>query len=573
MSADVAKEQAPESARERMSPRSGIAMASIALLIGALTAAGVAWSQHLSDGGEVAAANVYFNGVSVTEMTTGQVRAMVELDADARRNHLVTIQFDDGSVDVPLSKAGFSYDVDETVESILATRHSGSFIDQLWDFVITPFSDSTVVASWSYDKDLALEYLAGVEDLTPRSPVEPTLTIENSDFLYVVSGKVGTTVDIEDVASQLERVDYLSPLNTLDATQIDVLPAVTDFEAEDAASRLNDLTSRGVTVSVLGHTTTILPHALRAHLIIEPSGDTLEATFDADSLHAEIEAAFPEPIGEFRPPTLSVFDDEVIIDEPGEPPAVCCKPGSSDWVGREILAGATGPFGVPPRPIEDPILEAWSDGSLIVEKVGEFTTPHSCCQSRVKNIQRIADIVRGAYLVPGETMSLNEFVGPRTRENGFVSAGAIRTGHFREEVGGGVSQFATTIFNAAYFAALDFDLYRSHTIYFSRYPYGREATISMPSPDLVFTNTTDYPILIWTSYTDRSITVSMYSTQHIIVEEIDQRVARGRACTYVETDRQRTYPDGEVVVDTIKATYRPAEGIDCNGNRIPPPPG
>jgi len=154
-----------------------------------------------------------------------------------------------------------------------------------------------------------------------------------------------------------------------------------------------------------------------------------------------------------------------------------------------------------------------------------------------------------------------------------VSAGAIRTGHFREEVGGGVSQFATTIFNAAYFAALDFDLYRSHTIYFSRYPYGREATISMPSPDLVFTNTTDYPILIWTSYTDRSITVSMYSTQHITVEEIDQRVARGRACTYVETDRQRTYPDGEVVVDTIKATYRPAEGIDCNGNRIPPPAG
>jgi len=573
MSSDVAKEKAPKGARERMSPRSGIAMVSIALLIGALTAAGFAWSQHLSDDGELAAANVYFNDVSVTEMTTGQVRAMVALDADARRSHVVTIRFDDGSVEVPVSKLGFSYDVDETVGSILATRHTGNFIDQLWDFLITPFSDSTVVASWSYDREAALAYLAGVYELTPRLPIEPALTIENSDFLYVVSGELGTTVDIEDVASQLKRVDYLSPPNTLDATQIDVLPAVTDFEAEDVASRLNDLTSRGVTVSVLGQTTTILPHALRAHLIVEPNGDTLVATFNAKSLHTAIEAAFPEPIGEFRPPKLSVFDDEVIVDEPGEPPAVCCKPGSSDWVGREILAGATGPFGVPSRPIEDPILQAWSDGSLIVEKVGEFTTPHRCCESRVKNIQRIADIVRGVYLVPGETLSLNEFVGPRTRENGFVSAGAIRTGHFRQEVGGGVSQFATTIFNAAYFAALDFDLYRSHTIYFSRYPYGREATISMPSPDLVFTNTTDYPILIWTSYTDRSITVSMYSTQHIKVEEIDQRVARGRACTYVETDRQRTYPDGEVVVDTIKATYRPAEGIDCNGNPIPPPAG
>ena len=470
MSSDVAKEKAPNGARERMSPRSGIAMVSIALLIGALTAAGFAWSQHLSDDGELAAANVFFNDVSVTEMTTGQVRAMVALDADARRSHVVTIRFDDGSVEVPVSKLGFSYDVDETVESILATRHTGNFIGQLWDFLITPFSDSTVVASWSYDREAALAYLAGVDGLTPLLPIEPALTIENSDFLYVVSGKLGTTVDIEDVGSQLERVDYLSPPNTLDATQIDVLPAVTDFEAEDVASRLNDLTSRGVTVSVLGQTTTILPHALRAHLIIEPNGDTLAATFNAESFHTAIEAAFPEPIGEFKPPKLSVFDDEVIVDEPGQPPAVCCKPGSSDWVGREILAGATGPFGVSSRPIEDPILQAWSDGSLIVEKVGEFTTPHRCCESRVKNIQRIADIVRGVYLVPGETLSLNEFVGPRTRENGFVSAGAIRTGHFRQEVGGGVSQFATTIFNAAYFAALDFDLYRSHTIYFSQIP-------------------------------------------------------------------------------------------------------
>jgi vancomycin resistance protein YoaR len=208
-----------------------------------------------------------------------------------------------------------------------------------------------------------------------------------------------------------------------------------------------------------------------------------------------------------------------------------------------------------------------------VDKVGEFTTPHACCETRVRNIQRMADLVRGVYLVPGERLSLNEFVGPRTVENGFFAAGAIRQGHLIQEVGGGVSQFATTIFNAAYFAGMDFEEYRSHTIYFSRYPYGREATISNPAPDLVMTNITEYPILVWTSYTDDSITVSMYSTAHILVEEIDQRTSRRGACTHVETDRQRTYPDGRVVVDTFLADYRPAEGIDCNGNPIPRPPG
>ena len=134
-----------------------------------------------------------------------------------------------------------------------------------------------------------------------------------------------------------------------------------------------------------------------------------------------------------------------------------------------------------------------------------------------------------------------------------------------------MSQFATTIFNAAYFAGLDFDEYRSHTIYFSRYPYGREATISTPGPDLAISNTTDYPILIDTSYTGSSITVSIYSTVNVEVEELEQRVGRQGVCTHVETDRRRVYSDGRVVIDTIEATYRPAEGIDCNGNPIPPP--
>jgi vancomycin resistance protein YoaR len=134
-----------------------------------------------------------------------------------------------------------------------------------------------------------------------------------------------------------------------------------------------------------------------------------------------------------------------------------------------------------------------------------------------------------------------------------------------------VSQFATTIFNAAIFAGLDINEYRSHSLYFSRYPYGREATISNPAPDLVMTNTTAYPILIWTSYTDTSITVSMYSTKNVLVEEIDQRSSSRGACTHVETDRQRTFSDGRVVIDTFIADYRPADGIDCSGNPIPQP--
>jgi vancomycin resistance protein YoaR len=146
----------------------------------------------------------------------------------------------------------------------------------------------------------------------------------------------------------------------------------------------------------------------------------------------------------------------------------------------------------------------------ITEQVSSFTTSHACCEPRVTNIHVIADMVDGAVIDPGESFSLNDFVGPRTTANGFVGAPAIRDGEFVEEVGGGISQFATTFFNAIYFGGYDFLEYQAHSYYISRYPMGREATISSPAPDLAFLNDSEAGIYIDTSYTDTSITVTFY---------------------------------------------------------------
>ena len=244
----------------------------------------------------------------------------------------------------------------------------------------------------------------------------------------------------------------------------------------------------------------------------------------------------------------------------------CCSDAAAEVVAEAIFSDRAGTIELEARPTEDERLVAWAEGTDVIEKVSEFTTPHNCCESRVSNIQRFADIVRGVYLVPGESLSLNGFVGERTAERGFVPAGTILQGHLVSTVGGGVSQFATTMFNAAFFAGFDFDTYQSHSIYFSRYPYGREATISWPAPDLEFTNATDYPALIWTSYTSTSITVSIYSTKSVEVEQIGQEISAVRQCTRVDTFRRRTYSNGRQVEDSVFATYRPDEGFDCNGN-------
>ena len=143
----------------------------------------------------------------------------------------------------------------------------------------------------------------------------------------------------------------------------------------------------------------------------------------------------------------------------------------------------------------------------------------------------------------------------------------IRNGVFVDSVGGGISQYATTLFNAAFFAGLDFIEYQSHTIYLSRYPYGREATVSHPAPDLVLENNSPYGMMLWPTTNDTSITVRLYSTPWVQVEQTNQWSRQvGTSCTHVTTERTRTYlQDGRTETDTVWAQYRP-EGIKCDGS-------
>jgi vancomycin resistance protein YoaR len=138
----------------------------------------------------------------------------------------------------------------------------------------------------------------------------------------------------------------------------------------------------------------------------------------------------------------------------------------------------------------------------------------------VQNIHTIADIVKGAVVLPGETFSLNGYVGARDRGRGFVEAPMILDGRFVPAVGGGVSQFATTMFNAVFFGGFQDVYHKPHSYWISRYPAGREATVSSPAPDLKWRNDSPYGVLITTSYTAKSVTVTFWSTKRYDIESV-----------------------------------------------------
>ena len=160
----------------------------------------------------------------------------------------------------------------------------------------------------------------------------------------------------------------------------------------------------------------------------------------------------------------------------------------------------------------------------VKEVVGEFTTGGFAADSGV-NIRTVAQKVNGAIVKPGETFSLNGFTGPRGAAQGYVEAGVIENGAPAREVGGGISQFATTLYNASYFAGMKDAGHKEHSYYISRYPAAREATV-FQNPngssviDLKFTNDSPNGIAIQTIWTPSSLTVKLWGTKRYDVESI-----------------------------------------------------
>jgi vancomycin resistance protein YoaR len=143
--------------------------------------------------------------------------------------------------------------------------------------------------------------------------------------------------------------------------------------------------------------------------------------------------------------------------------------------------------------------------------VSRFTTYFEPGQPRVINIRRAARLLDREVILPGHVFSMNAALGRRTRARGFVPAPMISGGVLVNSVGGGISQVATTLYNAAFFAGLRLIAHTPHSFYISRYPIGREATISWGGPELTFQNDWPSPVLMRFRTNATSITVTFYS--------------------------------------------------------------
>jgi vancomycin resistance protein YoaR len=530
-----------------------------------------AWAIDSSSAGGKVPRNVELAGRDVGKLPEDELANAVADIADRYAGLPVQVRTTEDDYRIAAGDLGLALDQQATIDAALELDDDTALAARPFVWASSFLADRTAPLVFTVDP---VELEAGLATLGGNAaPTEPQLVV-GADALSILSGANGLRVLPDGVADQLVRraEAEIEPL-IVDAEVVEEEPEVSDAEAQDLAEHLNVTIADGLTVIAGDERVTFPAAVVRNWLGAEVEGSELQVTLDADQALVALVATVPtDP--EVRAASFTVEGGNVVL-LPSKSGTSCCAPDSTDRILAALEAGESS-VTVELEVVEPDLTTEEAEALNIVEPVGGLTVWNDQPQvrsfttyydpdggGRVTNIQRMADIVRGTLVLPGEQFSINDVVGQRTAEKGFVDGGAIADGELVQEVGGGVSQFSTTMFNAAFFAGLPINTYQAHSEYFDRYPYGREATMGFPDPDLVWTNDTPHGILVWSTHTPDSVTVTFYSTQHAFGQQTGQTEGRSGSCTTVSTERTITYPDGRTATDSFNARYRDAGRTSC----------
>jgi vancomycin resistance protein YoaR len=571
LSAEIPEMRGELRRRKRRRGRRIVLTLAIVLPVVILAAGVGAWALDTKDDERVVR-NVTLAGTDVGRLTTTQLEDQVAELAEQYQDTPVSVEVGDRTIDTTVGDLGAKVDQEATVAAVLDIGRTESAITRPLDWAQSFFDTQVAPVVFKANPVHVEESLVTLQGEERTAPVEPGIELVDGSY-QLVPGQDGQGIAPTDILNQLnqEGVDSTGPEAemTLVVENKTIPPRFPDSDAEALAAEANDMTDEPLEINAGGETASASTAQLQNWITSKVGPEQLKLKIDKEKIKVDLPLILPA-FGE--PPvdagfTVGGFGPEVI---PGRPGTGCCANGSAAIVVAALRNGETS-VDLELGPREPDLTTEEAEALGIVEEIslpdqepcntGEasgcrMTTHHNCCEGRNTNINRMADIVRGYVIMPGGTFSINEAVGPRTVENGFVSAPAIENGVHVESIGGGVSQFATTSFNAAFFAGLDIPSYQFHTEHIGRYPYGRESTVSYPQPNFIIENNTPYGVLMWPTYTDTSITMHLYSTRYATGAQTGQSTSPRGSCTDVTTTRTRTFVDGHTENDTFHGYYR-----------------
>ena len=401
--------------------------------------------------------NVSIMGIDVSNMSIEEAKEAISEVINSKLEEDLTLKIDDYETSMNANQISAQFDIETAVSEAFNIGRDGNIITNNYVILSTWLFGRDIECSFNYSEEALDKKISDITAKLPGAVVQSSYYIEDED-LIIVKGTPGITIKNDEL-----KLDILNKIQDINKKyEITTIPTE-DVEPEE-----------------------INLEQIRNEIYKEPQDAYIET--NPTTVHTHVNGV------DFA---ISMEEAQEIISEDKEEYVIPLK------------------ITVPEKTLADLGEEAFPD------ELATYSTRYDPTnRNRSNNLEISAEKINGTIVMPGETFSYNQVVGERTIAEGYKEAGAYAGGRVVQDVGGGICQTSSTLYNAVLLANLEIVDRSNHQFLTSYVPAGRDATVAWGAIDFQFKNTREYPIKIEASVENGVCTMSIYG----IKEETEYEV-------------------------------------------------
>ncbi|MDO4391697.1 MAG: VanW family protein [Clostridium sp.] len=386
-------------------------------------------------------------GIDVSNLTIDEAKKKVSSIIGNHISEEISLQHNDFQTVILPEQFGVSFDVDSAVEQAYSIGKSDSVIKNNYTILSLLLKNYNISPSINYDEDLLNSLIDSINAQLPDRVVNSGYSIDGTN-LIITSGKDGILISSSDLKDEI-------------------------------LSFLNDISSKNETINI-------------------PVNNVGAEPINLDAIYKDI----------FKLPVDASYTTNPYVVYPssnGLDFAISMEEA------KAIISNQQDEYTIPLKVTYPNVTTNQIGNEAFPDLLSQFSTSFtSSGYNRSNNIILSSAKLNGLVLMPGEEFSYNQAVGQRTRAAGFREAGAYSNGKVVQEVGGGICQVSSTLYNAVLYANLEIVERTNHYFNPGYVKAGLDATVSWGGPDFRFRNNRNYPIRIVTDTSGKKLKVYIY---------------------------------------------------------------
>lgn len=386
-------------------------------------------------------------GIDVSNLTIDEAKKKVSSIIGNHISEEISLQHNDFQTVILPEQFGVSFDVDNAVEQAYYIGKSDNLIKNNYTILSLLLKNYNISPSINYDEDLLNSLIDSINAQLPDRVVNPGYSIDETN-LVITSGKDGILISSSDLKDEI-------------------------------LSFLNDISSKNETINI-------------------PVNNVGAEPINLDAIYKDI----------FKLPVDASYTTNPYVVYPssnGLDFAISMEDA------KAIISNQQDEYTIPLKITYPNVTTKQIGNEAFPDLLSQFSTSFtSSGYNRSNNIILSSAKLNGLVLMPGEEFSYNQAVGQRTKAAGFRKAGAYSNGKVVQEVGGGICQVSSTLYNAVLYANLEIVERTNHYFNPGYVKAGLDATVSWGGPDFRFKNNRNYPIRIVTDTSGKKLKVYIY---------------------------------------------------------------